>query len=121
MIRSAKIADARRGGFTLRDEANAIVAEAFRNGPLERFHREDRGVGRITGPEMKELMINACETMESLLRLKASDPDEYALHVRSYNADWCENWERSGGDGPVLNDSGSAAVPGFRSDLIGPG
>jgi len=26
------------GGFTLRDEANAIVAWAFRNGPLEDLH-----------------------------------------------------------------------------------
>ena len=26
------------GGFTLRDEANAIVAYAFRNGPIEDLH-----------------------------------------------------------------------------------
>src|ERR1044072_2130071 len=43
------------GGFTLRDEANAIVACAFRNGPLEDLHAgkysellEDRTLSRIT-------------------------------------------------------------------------
>ena len=48
------------GGFTLRDEANAIVAWAIRNGPLEDLHAgkhskllEDDSLGRITDAEMK--------------------------------------------------------------------
>ena len=58
------------GGFTLRDEANAIVASAFRNGPLEDLHAgewsellENEKLSRITDEEMKALMINACEAM----------------------------------------------------------
>src|SRR5438876_306377 len=75
------------GGFTLRDEANAIVAEAFRNGPLEDLHAgkhspllEDESLSRITDEEMKTLIINACRKVEELLRLKESNPAEYELH-----------------------------------------
>jgi hypothetical protein len=63
------------GGFTLRDEANAIVAYAFRNGPNEDLHAgkysellEQAELSRITEAEMKELMIIACDKMEELLR-----------------------------------------------------
>lgn len=89
------------GGFTLRDEANAIVAYAFRNGPIEDLHAgkysellEDSSLSRITDAEMKALMIEACQKMEELLRLKESDPDEYATFVRSYNFRYCRRWER---------------------------
>lgn len=51
--------------FTLRDEANAICAYAFRNGPIENIHAD----GRISDEEMKHLMIKACETMAKLLLL----------------------------------------------------
>lgn len=89
------------GGFTLRDEANALVAWAFRNGPLEQLHRgryspllEDDSLSRITDAEMKILMLNACQTMESLLRLRESDPEEYARQVRAYSFQYCRRWER---------------------------
>jgi hypothetical protein len=89
------------GGFTVRDEANAIVAWAFRNGPLEDLHAgtysellEDRTLSRITDDEMKALMLYACEQMEQLLRLKESDPDEYAVQMRSYNFRFCKRWQR---------------------------
>jgi len=62
------------GGFTIRDEANAIVAWAFRNGPLEDLHAgkdsrplEDSSLSRITDEEMEELMLTACERVEMLL------------------------------------------------------
>ena len=94
-------ADAFPGGFTRRDEANAIVAYAFRNGPIEGLHAgkyskllEDPSLSRITDKEMKTLMIAACRRMEELLRLRDSDPDEYARHVRSYNLQYCPGWER---------------------------
>jgi hypothetical protein len=97
----ARRADARQDGFTLRDEANAVVAEAFRNGPLERLHEgkystllEDDRLSRITAGEMRFLIRNACERMEQLLQLRESNPDEYASHVRAYNARYCEGWER---------------------------
>ena len=72
------------GGFTLRDEANAIVAFAFRNGPIEDLHAgrtsellEDESLSRITDAEMKTIMLTACERVEALLRLKESDPKRY--------------------------------------------
>jgi hypothetical protein len=80
------------GGFTLRDEANAIVAWAFRNGPLEDLHAgqhsdllNDDKYSRITNEEMKQLMINACEQVEMLLRLKQDDPEEYDLKIKAYH------------------------------------
>src|SRR5437762_14378898 len=68
--------DAFPGDFTVRDEANALVVWAFRNGPLEDLHAgkylellEDKSLSRITDAEMKALMINACRTLEKLRRL----------------------------------------------------
>ena len=52
--------------FTLRDEANAICAYAFRNGPVEDIHTD----GRISDPEIKELMINASEHLAKLMAMK---------------------------------------------------
>ena len=89
------------GGHTLRDEANAIVAKAFRNGPLEDLHAgkdselvEDDRYSRITDEEMKQLMLNACEQVEKLLRLKQDSPREYELEIKSYGARYCSRWER---------------------------
>jgi hypothetical protein len=89
------------GGFTLRDEANAIVAWAFRNGPLENLHAgkhsallEDRSLSRITDEEMKELMLNACAMVEKLLRLKETDRDKYYLEIVQYNLQYCRKWQR---------------------------
>jgi hypothetical protein len=89
------------GGFTLRDEANAIVAYAFRNGPLEKLHEgrysellEDKTLSRITDAEMKELMLNACEHVEKLLRMKESDPGKYSLFILDYNLRYCRKWDR---------------------------
>lgn len=87
--------------FTIRDEANALVAWAFRNGPLENLHAgkyspllEDSSLSRITDAEMKALMINACRQLTKLLELKASNPAEYARQIKSYNIRYCRNWER---------------------------
>lgn len=86
--------------FTLRDEANAITAWAFRNGPLERFHQgensellENTSLRRITGPEMKELMINASEYMEKILRLRDSHPAAYAQEILFFSK-YCKGWVR---------------------------
>ena len=87
--------------FTLRDEANAIVAWAFRNGPIENLHAgkysellSDSDLSRITDPEMKEIMLNACRVVERLLKLKESDPIEYYLRLHDYNWRYCGKWER---------------------------
>jgi len=78
------------GEFTLRDEANAICAYAFRNGPIEDIHAD----GRISDTEMKHLMIRACESMEKLLVMKQATPDSYDAFVRDYNRKYCWNWQR---------------------------
>ncbi|MCE9552041.1 MAG: hypothetical protein K8T91_01515 [Planctomycetes bacterium] len=89
------------GGFTVRDEANALVAWAFRNGPLEDLHAgahspllEDKQYSRITDEEMKELMLNACDQVERLLKLKQDDPGEYWLKMMDYGFRYCRNWKR---------------------------
>lgn len=88
-------------GFSLRDEANAIVAMAFRNGPIEDLHAgkwsellNDPTLSRITDEEMKTLMLAACRTMAELLRMKESDPEAYYQEMMTYNHRFCRHWER---------------------------
>ena len=88
-------------GFALRDEANALVAWAFRNGPLEDLHAgrhsellEDPSLSRITDEEMKILMVSACRQLTKLLELKATNPTDYEHQIKSYNWRYCRNWER---------------------------
>lgn len=88
-------------GFTVRDEANAIVAYAFRNGPLEDLHAGELSelldnfrLSRITDVEMKVLMLNACEAVETLLREKEADPERYKFKLMQYNWLYCREWQR---------------------------
>ena len=76
--------------FTLRDEANAICAYAFRNGPIEDIHAD----GRISDGEMKHLMVRSCESMVKLLAMKQGTPAEYAAFIRDYGRKYCGRWER---------------------------
>jgi len=76
--------------FTLRDEANAICAYAFRNGPLERIHAEYR----ISQPDMKELMVNASEHLAKIMAMKQRSPEQYDRFIRRYHHQFCRNWER---------------------------
>ncbi len=69
------------GGFTVRDEANALTAFAFRNGMLEKLHAgapspllSDTSLSRITDSEMKTLMIEASEKLAKLLDLRDRNP-----------------------------------------------
>lgn len=89
------------GGFTLRDEANALTAFAFRNGPLEDLHAgrsspltDDPSLSRITDAEMKQLMVAASEKVATMLALKESDPEKYRSFVIGYNLMYCSSWER---------------------------
>src|SRR5438552_14853004 len=86
-------------GFTIRDEANALVAWAFRNGPLEDLHAgkhsallDNPSLSRITDDEMKTLMISACRQLAKLLELKVTDPGEYERQIKSYNWRYCRGW-----------------------------
>ena len=89
------------GGFTIRDEANAIVAWAFRNGPLEDLHAGEHSellecdsLSRITDSEMKEIMLTACKRVETLLRLKSNDPKKYDTIIKGYCYLYCGDWDR---------------------------
>ncbi len=89
------------GGFTVRDEANAIVAYAFRNGPVEDLHAgehseltENPNLSRITQDEMRQLMRFACEKVELLLRMREKNPQGYASFVKLNNYIYCADWDR---------------------------
>ena len=89
------------GGFTVRDEANALTAFAFRNGPLENLHAgelspltDDDSLSRITQDEMKELMIYASEKLAWLLSVREDDPETYMRFVQGYGAMYCPHWNR---------------------------
>jgi len=87
--------------FTLRDEANALTAYAFRNGFLEDLHAgksspllEQPGYSRISDDEMQKLMIEASAKMEEMLRLKREEPGKYELLIRDYQGSYCRKWKR---------------------------
>jgi hypothetical protein len=89
------------GGFTQRDEANAIVAYAFRNGPIEDLHAGEPSellktpaFSRITGEEMKKIMANACQCVEKLLREKQEDAGAYYRKIMEYHLKYCRKWDR---------------------------
>lgn len=89
-------------GFTIRDEANALTALAFRNGPIENLHAgkhdpvlDDPSVSRITDDEMKEIMIKASERLAELLNLRNTDIEAYAREIENgmrYTRDWDREW-----------------------------
>lgn len=69
----------------LAQEAKAIVALAFRNGPIESIHSGKEcptcagqsSYSRITDDEMKAIMKNAVDRVYQLLRMKSEDPGRY--------------------------------------------
>ena len=87
--------------FTLRDEANALTAYAFRNGFIEDLHAgkdspllRKPGYSRISDGEMRRLMIESSEKLEHMLHLKRSDPKKYDAFIRSYHRMYCRAWKR---------------------------
>lgn len=90
-----------KGEFTVRDEAKALTACAFRNGFLEDLHAgkssellTQPGLSRISDEEMRKLMIQASAKLEELLRLKSETPAKYEEWVRDYNRKYCRSWKR---------------------------
>ena len=80
-------------------EAKAIVALAFRNGPIELVHAGQPcptcagrpGFSRITHDEMKAILQNAVDRVYTLLALKTEDRAEYERQIRfgeRYTAKW---------------------------------
>ncbi len=95
------LAKAFPGGFTVRDEANALTAYAFRNGPLEDLHAgksspltDDPDVSRITQAEMKQLMIDASDKLAYLLKTRDTDSETYKRFVQAYACMYCREWNR---------------------------
>ena len=89
------------GEFTVRDEANALTAFAFRNGFLEDLHAgqsspvlSQPGYSRVTDDEMRRLMIEASAKLADMLRLKREDPAQYESFIRDYQRRYCRRWER---------------------------
>lgn len=89
--------------FSLRDQANAITAFAFRNGFLEELHAgrhstllDDPTLSRITDAEMKKLMVEASAAIERLLHLHEHDPERYRHFLQQYHRTYCQRWTRSG-------------------------
>src|SRR5947208_13033076 len=87
--------------FTLRDEANALTAFAFRNGFLEDLHSgkpspilSEPGYSRISDDEMRRLMIEASEKLEQMLRMKREEPRRYEILIRDYQRRYCRAWNR---------------------------
>jgi hypothetical protein len=70
-------------------EAKAIVALAFRNGPIEDLHagkpcpicQVQAGFSRIADEEMKTIMKNAVDHVYALLCLKSENPAEYESQI----------------------------------------
>jgi hypothetical protein len=81
-------------------EAKAIVALAFRNGPIEAVHAGKLcptcnavpGYSHITDDEMKAIMKSAVDRMYALLRLKSSDSAGYARQI-DFGARHVTQWD----------------------------
>lgn len=83
----------------LEQQAKAIVALAFRNGPLEDVHagsictacQADPAVSHITQAEVKAIMKHAVNWVYTLLRLREENPAAYERAVRQglmYTPQW---------------------------------
>ncbi|MGD9818676.1 MAG: hypothetical protein AB7V04_08235 [Desulfomonilaceae bacterium] len=82
--------DASKASFTLRDEANAMTAYAFRSTFLEDLHAgehaelfENPKYKRIADFEMKQLMTEASTIMEALLKMKKENREQYQEFIQA--------------------------------------
>ena len=88
--------------LTVRDEANALVANCLRNNELfEGLHAgawspllEDASLSRITDDEVKKLMIEVSARLAYMLALKARDPEAYAAQIYWDRRSYTSRWER---------------------------
>ena len=105
----------------LADEAKALVALAFRNGPIEDVHAGKECptcAGRaeyshITQNEMKQIMKRAVDKIYALLWIRTHSPEVYQAVLKAgnrYTAGW---------DLPEKNKEEIEAVTRF-AELLGP-
>jgi hypothetical protein len=81
-------------------EAKAIVALAFRNGPIEDVHAGKLcptcagkpEYSHITQQEMKQIMKNAVDHVYRLLSLKENDPGKYEVMI-DFGAKYTVAWD----------------------------
>ena len=86
--------------LSVREEANAITAYAFRNGNLETLHSGGKcpfvqGGCPISNSEIRVLMIQASERMAQLVQLKRDDPDRYWSFIAEYGNAYCRSWVKT--------------------------
>lgn len=92
-------------------EAKAMVALAFRNGPIENLHcgtpcpacSGKAAISHISNEEMKTVMKSAVDALYRLLWLREHDPRSYEEHLalgRRYTLHW---------DDPVLKKPATRA------------
>jgi hypothetical protein len=82
-------------------EAKALVAVAFRNGPLENLHAgqpcptcsQDPGYSRITQSEMRGLMKYAVNVLARLLALRREDSKTYYQLIGWENLNYAQCWD----------------------------
>lgn len=87
------------------EEAKAIVALAFRNGPIEDVHAgktcptcsDNPKYSGITDPEMKDIMKTAADRVYTLLRLKQDEPEKFNALVK-FGSLYASEW-----DAPAFN------------------
>jgi len=93
-------------------EAKAIVAVAFRNGPIEGIHAgklcptcgSQSGYSRITDAGMKAIMKNAVDRVFTLLCLKNQNPKQYEAQIR-FGELYTTRWdEPSWSEGLLISD-----------------
>ena len=80
--------------------AKAIVALAFRNGPIESVHAGKHcptcsagpEYSRVTDDEIRAIMKSAVDRVYALLRLKNRDPDGYARQI-AFGARYVTKWD----------------------------
>jgi len=86
--------------ISYREEANAITVWAFRNGYIEQLHwgkysqlLENPELSRTTDIEMKRLNIEISSYIAEILKMRDTDPAEYAKNI-VYFLQYCEKWEK---------------------------
>ena len=88
-------------------EAKAVVALAFRNGPIEDVHAgkrcptcaDDQSYSGITDEEMKQTMKFAVNRMATLLYARDHDPARYAKLLAQGEL-YTKNWDEPDRDNP---------------------
>lgn len=97
--------------LTIRQEANALVYCAFRNGFIEDLHAgrtlpekySDEKYSKISEEEMKKLMIESSARIAKLLKFKEKDLENYKLFI-SLEHGLCSDWEEIAEEYKITKD-----------------